>query len=379
MFDLSALPNELKKNLITFFKGDYKTPVVVSSKNQIKKNFGFFLKHFGFEAHHVFFPVKVNHHPDVLNSLNELNSSFEIASLGELEILKKIKINPEKIIFSNPVKIKEQIAEAVKYGIKTFAYDCESELKKIAEYAPGSNVYLRLSVSNTGAEWALSNKFGVLKKNAAELISLTKKYGLNACGIAFHVGWNNTRPDTFLKALIDVDKVLQEIISTDIKIGFINIGGGFPAHGLKQYEFLEAISSKIAPVIEKMKSKYAVTIYAEPGSFIIANCAVMVCLVIDVIKRGTRNWIFVDSGIFQGFQWIMGGLKYRVIYPYKQEKKTKLQSYTITGPSCDSHDIFTEELLLPDTIKSGDLLLIYPAEHILILQKNIMGLDILRC
>ena len=89
----------------------------------------------------IYYPVKTNNTLTVLNELHNLGSKFEIASLGELEILKKINISPKSIIYSNPVKIPLHIAKANEYGINTYAFDSKQELKKISEYASGSSCF----------------------------------------------------------------------------------------------------------------------------------------------------------------------------------------------------------------------------------------------
>ena len=82
---------------------------------------------------------------------------------------------------------------------------------------------------------------------------------------------------------------------------------------------------------------------------------------VDVIKRKNKSWIFLDSGINQGFQWILSGIRYQVIYPYKTSADTTLKKFIITGPTCDSHDVFSKDIALPEHVKTGDKMLVFPA------------------
>jgi len=361
MYNLSAFPEHLQKSLELFLKNNLITPKIVCSKNQIRHNIDQILSSIELERGDLFFPVKVNHDLETLKFINEQNTGFEIASSGELELLKKINAEPAKIIFSNPVKLASHIQNAYKYGVRTFAFDSMSELKKIHDFASSSNVYLRIAVSNSGAAWRLDNKFGAAPEEAIPLMKSAIDYGLKACGIAFHVGWNNTEKETYSSALSTAEKTIKLLLKNNIELSFLNIGGGFPAHCHDQYKWIGKISEKIKPQLNQFRDHYNLKIITEPGSFITANSAVMVCTVVETARRGKTNWIFLDSGIFQGFQWIMAGLKYQVIYPYKNTKKINLIKYTVTGPTCDSHDVFIKEILLPEAIKSGDKLMIYPA------------------
>jgi len=361
MYDFSAFPEQLKKDLELFFATSPATPVIVTSKNQIAHNLNYFLQRFSMEPQQLYFPVKVNHDSSILTFLKEQHVCFEIASLGELELLKKIQVHPEKIFFSNPVKFPDHIKKAYEYGVRIFAVDSMSEISKLALHAPGSSVFLRLSVSNKGSGWKLDKKFGSEKKDSLNLIRFAIHSGLRPYGISFHVGWNNKDVETFVRAAADVEDILVILQKDGIKPDVVNLGGGFPAHNVSQYELLDEIANALKPLLYNIQKNFHVSIIAEPGSFIMANTGVMACSVMDVIKRKNQYWIFLDTGIFQGFQWIMGGLNYQVIFPYKTEKNTQLSPYTITGPTCDSHDIFAENLMLPETVKAGDFLLVYPA------------------
>ncbi len=361
MYDLSAFPPELKKNLATALRTTVSTPVVICSKEQIAYNLHNFLKCFSIKVPQVYFPVKVNHDTAILQFLKDLGAGFEISSAGELDLLKNIQADPEKIIFSNPVKIPEHIRKAYEYGVNTFVFDSESELAKLRQCAPASNVCLRIAVPNKGAEWKLERKFGAKPQEAYSLMKMAIDYGLRPVGISFHVGWNNTIAETFQEAMNIAAQVTTALEEKGIKLNFLNIGGGFPAHGVDQYTLLNNISKKIKPQLAIFRIKHGMTIIAEPGSVVMANTAVMITAVTAVIKRGKLRWIFLDSSIFQGFQWIMGGLKYQLVYPYKTAAEIPLQPYIITGATCDSHDIFAENLMLPETVKEGDFFLVYPA------------------
>ena len=375
MFDFSALPPHLQRGLSASLQKTITTPTIICSQDQIAANLHTLLQQLEFPASDVYFPVKVNHTPEVIACLNQLSTNFEIASLGELSILGKLKIPAQRIIFSNPVKIPNHIRAAYHYGIRNFAFDTETELKKIALYAPHSSVFARLSISNLGAEWALNDKFGIPQTEVVTLMKKAINLNLNPNGIAFHVGWNNKNPDTYSNAIGIVSELFEELNRNDIHLEFLNIGGGFPAHNCDSYALLNAIAHKIKPQLGALQEQYDIRIIAEPGSFLLANAAAMVCRVVDVIQRENKRWIFLDSGICQGFQWVMSHISYAVIYPYHIPKETSFHHYIITGPTCDSHDVFAENVRLPDSIKSGDFMLVFPAGAYISSAQHYNGFD----
>jgi len=361
MFDFSVLPQHLQESLKVFMKNNVQTPIIICSKDQIATNLSFFLQQLKLKRSDIYFPVKVNHAPAILNYFNDAGTNFEIASVGELFILEKLKIPAGRIMFSNPVKIPDHIKCAYKYGVQYFAFDTETELQKIALNAPQSSVYARISISNTGAQWTLNQKFGIPENKVVGLMKRAIEFNLKPVGIAFHVGWNNKNTNTYKEAIQRAADIFHELKQNGISLEFMNIGGGFPAHDGDPYPLLQKIASEINPDLEFLKKQFGIRIIAEPGSFLTADTSALICSVADVIKRKNKSWIFLDSGINQGFQWILSGIRYQVIYPYKTSADTTLKKFIITGPTCDSHDVFSKDIALPEHVKTGDKMLVFPA------------------
>src|SRR3712207_7136897 len=90
--------------------------------------------------------------------------------------------------YGNTIKKRGDIAYAFERGVRLFAFDSEAELEKLAEVAPGSDVFCRILTSNEGAEWPLTGKFGCDVDMAADLLVMAAKLGLQPVGVSFHVG-----------------------------------------------------------------------------------------------------------------------------------------------------------------------------------------------
>jgi len=361
MTTLHDLPESLNNLIIWTIRSENITlPQILLGSEIIKKNYNV-LKNFFNADNKIFYSVKANNHPDVLNMIKGLGAGFEIASEGELKNIEDINADPSSVLFSNPVKIPRHISKAYEYGVRVYAFDTYSELKKISEHAPGSEVFLRIRVPNKGAEWELNDKFGCSLNEVIPLFKKAAGLNLTPAGVTFHVGWNNHDVNTWQKAVSLACKATKMCYDHDISLRFINLGGGFPAHNTDQYDLIRKISVEINPLLSALQKKYNINVYTEPGTFLMANAGVLLTRIFDIAKRNGKNWIFTDTGIFQGFFWIMGGLKYNIIYPYEGYDEKDVREYTVTGPSCDSHDIFSDNALLPSCIKKGDILAVYPA------------------
>ena len=65
-------------------------------------------------------------------------SSFDTASLPEIDLCLSNGADASNISFGNTIKKESDIREAFGRGVRLFAIDSEQELRKIARSAPGS-------------------------------------------------------------------------------------------------------------------------------------------------------------------------------------------------------------------------------------------------
>lgn len=164
----------------------YETPFFVFSKKRILHNVREF-KEF-FPGAKIYYAMKANAEPETLKTILKSGASFEVASRYELDMLRELKVPPEKIIYGNSIKPAEHIKRFFRYGVEKFAFDSLAELEKIADLATKAKVYIRIAVSDKGSVFKFSEKFGTDKENIVPFLERAKELGLDPCGISFHVG-----------------------------------------------------------------------------------------------------------------------------------------------------------------------------------------------
>ena len=119
-------------------------PVYCIRKNSIKKATKVFLQNFPGK---ILYAVKTNPHPFVVRTLIESGiKNFDVASIKEIEMIKKINKDLE-CSYMHTVKSRESIRDAYfKYNVKSFSLDTKEELIKIIEstnQAKDLELYLR--------------------------------------------------------------------------------------------------------------------------------------------------------------------------------------------------------------------------------------------
>ena len=88
----------------------------------------------------IYYAVKANPAPEILELLVKLGARFDTASIPEIEQCLQAGALPEQLCFGNTIKKVKDIATAYQLGIRLFAFDSLQELEKIAIHAPQSRV-----------------------------------------------------------------------------------------------------------------------------------------------------------------------------------------------------------------------------------------------
>lgn len=291
----------------------------------------------------VFYAVKANPDISVIKLMHSLGTGFEIASEGELALLSTLSVPPEKIITSNPVKTFRFLEHAVDYGVNYYAFDSIAEVDKLAKYAPGCKVYIRLTVPNEGSEWPLSKKFGVEMEEAEQLLLYAKEKGLDPVGITFHVGSQCNNVYNWNAAIDKARELWENLEQKGVALRILNIGGGYPIRYTKNVADIETIEKKINKAL-KQKFPDDVEVFIEPGRAVVGDAGIFVSTVIGKTKRGDENWLHIDVGVFNGLMESIGGIKYTYVVGSRNDP----MKWTISGPSCDSFDVIDKDVVLPE-------------------------------
>lgn len=337
----------------------YKTPYFLFSRQKILDRLAEFKKYFPGAAIH--YAMKANSEPAVLQVLADVGVGFEVASVHELHMLKKIGVAPEKMIYGTSVKPTAQIKEFHKYGVNVFAFDSLPELEKIAAVAPKAKVYCRVSVNDAGSVFKFSEKFGTDKKNIVPLLQHAKELGLHPYGISFHVGSQASNLKAWASAIENLWDTVEHLSKVGIKIDMLDIGGGYPCIYASTENELSLKEIAQTTLKQYKKLPYRPKLILEPGRGIVATSGILVASVIGRVERGAATWLFLDAGVYNGLFEAMayqGSTRYKIT-SLRPSFNAGEMLFAIAGPTGDSPDIVTREALLPTDIQVGDKLVIH--------------------
>ncbi|EKT4480833.1 type III PLP-dependent enzyme [Pseudomonas putida] len=314
----------------------------------------------GFEFAKVYYAVKANPAVEIIDLLKEKGSSFDIASIYELNKVMDRGVSADRISYGNTIKKSKDIRYFYEKGVRLYATDSEADLRNIAKAAPGSKVYVRiLTEGSTTADWPLSRKFGCQTDMAMDLLILARDLGLVPYGISFHVGSQQRDISVWDAAIAKVKVIFERLKEEDgIELKLINMGGGFPANYITRTNSLETYAEEIIRFLKEDFGDELPEIILEPGRSLIANAGILVSEVVLVARKSrtaVERWIYTDVGKFSG---LIETMDEAIKFPIWTEKKGEAEEVVIAGPTCDSADIMYENYKygLPLNLAIGDRL-----------------------
>jgi ornithine decarboxylase len=336
-------------------KNEFERPTLVLDVDQVEENY-VRLKA-GMPEAHIHYAVKANPHPKILKKLVKLGCRFDAASIGEIDMCLKAGAKPEHISFGNTVKRWQDVVSAHEKGITLFSVDAEEEIQKVAKYAPGSKVFIRILIRSTEAEWPLSRKFGCSSSMVIPLMHTAKEAGLEPVGVSFHVGSQTRHPHMWYDILDFVSGIWNNAKEEGFNLTLLNIGGGFPAYyGVDITEPEEYGSS----IIDAVKERFGDVEYimAEPGRGLVGNAGAIAAEVLLVSRKHDDDpvrWVYLNIGKFHGLaETEQEAIKYQFLTPDTDANDTA--PCILAGPTCDSADVLYEKnkVELPTDLASGD-------------------------
>jgi ornithine decarboxylase len=334
-------------------------PCLVLDLEVVRDNYNAFAK--ALPDTRVFYAVKANPDPQILDLLARLGSCFDTASLGEIELVLAAGASPDRISYGNTIKKERDIARAYELGVRLFAVDCEAEVEKIARVAPGAKVFCRLLCDNSGAEWPLSRKFGCEASMAPRVLELAHRLGLVAYGLSFHVGSQQRNPKSWDASLKASAGIFRELAERGINLQMVNLGGGFPTKYLKDVPAVKSYAQAIFRALRKHFGNRIPETIIEPGRGMVGNAGIIEAEVVLISKKSDADqtrWVYLDIGKFNGLAETMDEM---IRYPIRTAfDGDRSEPCVIAGPSCDSVDVLYEKepYLLPVSLEIGSKVLI---------------------
>ena len=325
------------------------TPLLVIDCNAVRASYRALAAALpGVDLHYALKPLPFG---PVVGTLRELGAGFDVATAGEIALLRREGVDAARCIHTHPIKTDADIRAALRYGIRTFVADNPDEIAKFVPHRRRAELLLRVSFRNPSAVVDLSRKFGCEPAAVRPMLELARALGVRVRGLSFHVGSQVADATRYVEAIDACREILLQARLDGHLLDLLDIGGGFPvAYGGS----VARIRDFCAPIRRELRTLPAGTrVIAEPGRYVAAAAGTCIAAVTGRAQREGRWWYYLDDGLYGSFS---GQLYDHALYPVDAlERSGPRHPCVLAGPTCDSIDVIREDIPLPD-LRIGDLL-----------------------
>lgn len=301
-----------------------------------------------------FYAVKCNNEPGILQILASLGTGFDCASKAEIEQLLSLGVDPSRIVYANPCKMRSHVKFARKESVSMMTFDNEEELRKVKDFFPDAHLVIRILPPASKAVCNLGCKYGVPPEDALTLLKKAKQLDLNVIGVSFHVGSGCLEAEAFQKAIIAARRVFDEAQLIGYTMNLLDIGGGFPGFDQPEINFDEVTCTINSSINKLFPEGSGVRIIAEPGRYYAASAYTLAANVIA--KREVESRLgedkasmmyYINDGVYGSFNCILyDHAEVEVEYLKDLETEPKYSS-SLWGPTCDGLDCILQQSQMP--------------------------------
>ncbi len=328
---------------------EFGTPLYIYSYGTIIRHIRAYEEAFCEVPHIICYAVKANSNLALLNIFAQLGLGADVVSGGELFRALKAGIKNYRIVFAGVGKSDEEIEYALKNDILMFNVESEEELYKINDIAKRlkkkGQVALRVNpdidpkTHKYIATGLKISKFGISIEKAIEYYKIAKSLDhIEVVGIHKHIGSQITDTKAYEEALSKIINLYDKLIKFDLKIDYLDIGGGLGITYKDESPPLpKDLANCLLPLLKNKRGK----LILEPGRSIVGNAGILVTKILYTKKTENKNFFIVDAGMNDLIRPTLYG-SYHEIQPVVSKDRDKIV-VDIVGPICESGDFLAKD------------------------------------
>jgi diaminopimelate decarboxylase len=307
--------------------------------------------------HQLLYAIKANRHPALLSRLRTLRfAGIDACSPEEVSLALESGWKPEEISYTGTNLSGRDLDRLLGHAL-ILNLDSLSAIRRVGARVPGRRIGLRVN-PGVGAGYSAQltyagdkpTKLGIYAERLEAARAEAERWGLQVDGLHFHVGsgWLREGLDPFAEALRRVADLARRVP----RLEYVNVGGGIgiPLQASDRAVDLDAY----AGVVARQLGPLGVTVFFEPGDFLVKDAAVLLVEAVTVEEKDGVLFVGVDCG-FNAY-----GLP--VFYHYHQEvvlcraaDSPPTIRATVAGHINEAGDVFAEGCELPE-VREGDIL-----------------------
>ena len=349
---------------ITEIAASVGTPFYVYSQATLTRHFRVFDEALSGLKHLICYAMKANSNIAILKILGDLGAGMDVVSGGEYLRAKAAGVPGNRIVFSGVGKTREEMALAIKNGIRQFNVESETELEVLNEVALSLSAVAPITLrvnpdvdAKTHAKIATGkseNKFGIPIVKSQEVYALAASMeGIEVVGIDVHIGSQLTDLEPFRLAYEKVAELTKTLRQDGHNIRRLDLGGGLgiPYENSNQSP---PTPEDYAKVIHETVGNLDCEIEIEPGRLLAGNAGLMISSVIYNKSGEGRDFMIVDAAMNDLIRPAMYEAYHEIIPVLESNAQSKTSDYDVVGPVCETGDTFAKKRTLT-SVADGEM------------------------
>ncbi|MEP5566953.1 MAG: diaminopimelate decarboxylase [Halioglobus sp.] len=310
--------------------------------------------------HTIFYALKANRHPALLNSLRLHNAcGIDVCSPNELRLARQAGFAENEITYTGTSVANMDLDLLARMPDVHINCDSLSSLRRLGERAPGRTIGLRVNpefsashlkhISYAGKQ---ATKFGIYPDQLDEAMAIAERYKLHVNTIHFHAasGYLNEELPLLQNLLERVVPFLERLPT----VTNLDIGGGLGVPLTEKQQPLNL--NDWAKLLADFALPRGLHLQLEPGDYLVKDAGVLLVQVNTVEEKGGTLFVGVDAGFNLSNLHAYYQYPY-IIAPLSERPGAATRPMTIAGNINEGIDTLAEDVELP-VPEEGDYLAI---------------------
>ena len=317
--------------------------------------------------HRICFAVKANSNLAVLAILRELGAGADIVSLGEMARALAAGFSPDTIVFSGVGKTAEELKAAVRAPVGHLNIESREELELLGRIVEEERARVKIGfrvnpdVTTDTHPYISTGKSGIKFGLPTDQVLPAAEYvlrhpRLELTTIAMHLGSQLVETEPYLQGIDRLVELVQQLRQAGVStLKVIDIGGGL---GIRYAEERSVDPEVFAEAIIPRLKETDLTLYLEPGRFLVGSAGVLLTRVLYKKHSGGKEFVVVDAGMND----LVRPSHYQAYHEIVEleERDRPPSRADVVGPVCETGDFLALDRRLPG-LQPGDALAILGA------------------